>query len=247
MEPTSPSLPGAVGLTDLRVYPWPAEDGLAGGSPHVHLVSTECYLVVGGSGRLETLTTDGPHTSDLRPGTIVWFTPGAIHRAVNDSGDLHVVVVMSNRGLPEAGDAVLTFPTEIVVDRDAYAAAANVRDTAGAFDESLARARRDLAVRGYLRLRTAVLAGDPAPLRRFYESAAALVADRLPAWRDLLDRGPAAEAARSAARVDWLAAGSAAHLATDAAVRRSDVRGQAEALGMCGFLRPFGSQPAPPR
>ena len=65
---SAPDLPGAVGITALRVYPWDAEDGLCGGSPHVHL-----------------------------------------HRAVND-GDLQVVVVMRNSGLPEAGDAVLTFP-----------------------------------------------------------------------------------------------------------------------------------------
>ncbi len=238
MEQMTPNLPGAVGLSDLRVYPWPTEDGLAGGSPHLHLVSTECYVVIGGSGRLETLTSDGPRTSELRPGTIVWFTPGAIHRAINDSGDLHVVVVMSNRGLPEAGDAVMTFPEEIVADTDAYAAAAKVRDSSGAFDEALARARRDLAVHGYLRLRAATLDGDPGPLRRFHEAAAALVGQRLPAWRALLDRGPAAEVARSFAHVEALAAGSAEHL-RDAAVRRLDVSGHAQALGMCGFLRPF--------
>jgi hypothetical protein len=34
---SDPDLPGAVGLTALRVYDWDAADGLCGGSPHVHL------------------------------------------------------------------------------------------------------------------------------------------------------------------------------------------------------------------
>ncbi|MCF4121603.1 cupin domain-containing protein [Antribacter sp. KLBMP9083] len=231
------NLPGAVGLTDLRVYPWPTEDGLAGGSPHLHLVSTECYLVVGGEGRLETLTLDALETHELRPGKIVWFAPGTIHRAINDSGDLRVVVVMSNSGLPEAGDAVMTFPADVVGDADAYARAASVRDAAGEPSEELARARRDLAVRGYLRLREAAQAGDVEPLRQFHEAAGALVAPRLPAWRDLLAAGPAAEAALSAAHVEALSGGSVAHLA-DGSVGALD-GGPNTTLGMCGFLHPY--------
>ncbi|WP_125776977.1 cupin domain-containing protein [Antribacter gilvus] len=236
MTTSTTVLPGAVGLSDLRVYPWPTEDGLAGGSPHLHLVSTECYVVLGGSGRLETLTTDGVRVHPLEPGRVVWFPPGTIHRAIND-GDLHVLVVMSNSGLPEAGDAVMTFPPDVVADPAAYAAAANVRDAAGTPSEDLARARRDLAVSGYLRLRAAVEAGDGDALRQFHEAAGALVSERLPRWRELLAAGPGAQASLSATHVEALAAGSVAHLA-GATVSTLD-GGPNETLGMCGYLHPY--------
>ena len=82
----------------------------------------------------------------------MWFTPGTIHRAVNRGG-LEVVVVMQNAGLPEAGDAVMTFPPEVVADPARYAAAAALPPDAE--DDELGEAvrrRRDLAVDGFLRL-----------------------------------------------------------------------------------------------
>ena len=50
----------------------------------------------------------------------MWFEPGTIHRLVNGGG-LELVVLMQNSGLPEAGDAVFTFPPAILDDPDAYA------------------------------------------------------------------------------------------------------------------------------
>ena len=100
-----PDFPGAVGLSQLQVYPWPTADHEHGGSPHMHLTCSECYVVVSGRGRLETLGYKGLMTAELQPGDVVWFTPGTIHRALNDE-DLRVIVVMQNSGLPEAGDAV---------------------------------------------------------------------------------------------------------------------------------------------
>src|SRR3954451_10307920 len=80
-----PEFPGGVGISALRVYPWETADGLCGGSPHVHLCCSECYIVVGGTGRLQTLTAAaGLVESPLHTGDVVWFTPGTIHRAVND-------------------------------------------------------------------------------------------------------------------------------------------------------------------
>src|SRR5487761_291952 len=49
------AFPGATGVTVLDVYDWPAPDGLPGGSAHVHLASTEGYVVLSGAGRLQTL------------------------------------------------------------------------------------------------------------------------------------------------------------------------------------------------
>ena len=49
-------LPGAVGLSHLSAYDWEAADGVCGGSPHLHLVCTEAYVVTGGRGAVQTLT-----------------------------------------------------------------------------------------------------------------------------------------------------------------------------------------------
>jgi hypothetical protein len=109
----------------LDVYDWVAPDGLPGGSAHVHLASTEGYVVASGAGRLQTLGGRGYAETPLRSGDCLWFTPGTIHRLVNE-GDLRLFVVMQNAGLPEHGDAVLTFPPEILADPDAYAHAATL-------------------------------------------------------------------------------------------------------------------------
>jgi mannose-6-phosphate isomerase-like protein (cupin superfamily) len=119
------AFPGATAVTVLDVYDWVAPDGLPGGSAHVHLASTEGYVVIGGAGRLQTLGQRGYAETPLRPGDCLWFTPGTIHRLVND-GQLRLLVVMQNAGLPEHGDAVLTFPPEILADPAAYARAATL-------------------------------------------------------------------------------------------------------------------------
>ena len=97
------AFPGATGVTVLDVYDWPAPDGLPGGSAHVHLASTEGYVVLEGAGRLQTLGERGYAETPLRPGECLWFTPDTIHRLVNDGG-LRLLIVMQNAGLPEHGD-----------------------------------------------------------------------------------------------------------------------------------------------
>ena len=226
-----PEFPGAVGITALRVYDWEAADGLCGGSPHVHLCCTEGYVVVGGAGRVQTLTATGSAETPLRPGDVVWFTPGTIHRAVND-GDLHVVALMQNSGLPEAGDAVLTFPREHLADRASYERAVALNGS-----EDRARARRDLAVEGFTRLRERTGAGDPAALEEFYAAAAALVRPQLASWRERWERGAAAVAGRTGEQLDALAAGDHSHL-RDAVVARIE-QPPPVTLGMCGRLSPY--------
>ena len=72
-----PDFPGAVGLSQLEVYPWPTADHEHGGSPHMHLACAECYVVVSGRGRLETLDYKGLTTTELHPGDVVCLrTPG---------------------------------------------------------------------------------------------------------------------------------------------------------------------------
>jgi mannose-6-phosphate isomerase-like protein (cupin superfamily) len=96
-------LPGGVAISHLSVYDWPAEDGRCGGTPHMHLACSEGYVVTGGHGVVQTLTASGFEATRLQAGTVDWFTPGTIHRLVNE-GDLRITVLMQNSGLPEAGD-----------------------------------------------------------------------------------------------------------------------------------------------
>jgi len=230
-------LPGAVGLSGLQVYPWGTDDGLHGGSPHLHLCCSEAYVVVSGRGRLQTLTVEGGAAElPLAAGDVVWFTPGTIHRAVND-GDLRVVVVMENSGLPEAGDAVLTLPPEHLRDPDAYAAATSLAGPDGRPSEARARARRDLAVEGFGELRRRTAAGDGDALADFHLAAAALVQPRVPDWRERWERGALAAAQRTGRRLDALAAGRAEHL-REAGVHRLSAQ-EEPVLGMCGFLSPY--------
>ena len=117
-------LPGAVGLSHLSAYDWEAADGVCGGSPHLHLACTEAYVVTGGRGAVQTLTAPTAYRDiPLEPGSVAWFTPGTVHRMVQ-GGDLRITVLMQNSGLPEAGDAVFTFPPEVLADPERYAAAA---------------------------------------------------------------------------------------------------------------------------
>jgi mannose-6-phosphate isomerase-like protein (cupin superfamily) len=226
-----PELPGAVGITALRVYDWAAADGLCGGSPHVHLCCTEGYVVVGGAGRVQTLRAGGFAETPLRPGDVVWFTPGTIHRAVND-GDLHIVALMQNSGLPEAGDAVLTLPPEYLADRPTYDRAVDLNGSV-----ERARARRDLAVAGFTLLRERTAAGDDAALEEFFAAAAALVRPQLASWRERWEQGAAAVVRRTGEQIAALDAGDHSHL-REAAVARMEQPAPV-ALGMCGRLAPY--------
>lgn len=218
------TFPGGTSISRLTVYTGACADGLEGGTPHVHTASTEAYVVVGGRGALQTLDANGLRETELSAGSTVWFTPGTIHRAINKGG-LEVVVVMSNAGLPEAGDAVMTFPPEIVADPDRYREAATL--PAVDIEEAVAR-RRELAVEGFLRL-----AADPEELRRFYKSAVALVRPKVAGWREIWERTVAGETRRTAEILDALDRGDGTHLQR-AALMESPPE---QRWGMCGHLR----------
>lgn len=236
-EPPFPPFPGAVGISDLSVYPWPTVDGCRGGSPHVHLTCAECYVVTSGSGWLETLTADGGAArTELGPGDVAWFEPGTIHRAVEGEG-LRILVIMQNGGLPEAGDAVMTFPPEHLADPESYAAAASILDEEGRPSPDRARARRDLAIEGYLALRSRMTQGDAEALREFFARAAAIVAPRLAEWKAKVEADALAVAARTLRQIDQLAGGDTTYLA-DARVSRIASPGPLT-YGMCGTLTPY--------
>lgn len=229
--PGFPGLPGAVAVSHLRVYDWPAADGVCGGTPHLHLTCSEAYVVTGGRGSVQTLTASGYEVTPLVSGTVAWFTPGTIHRLVNER-DLRVTVLMQNNGLPEAGDAVMTLPPEYLTDPGTYAAATVVPAEAPEDEQArFARARRDLALEGYRALRDA---DGPAPLAAFHRAAAALVRPRLAEWRERWRRGAEAAAVETGDQLDRLERGDASHLA--GAVVRAEQPSARGRFGMCGRL-----------
>jgi len=258
------AFPGATAITVLDVYDWVAPDGLPGGSAHVHLASTEGYVVASGAGRLQTLGERGYAETPLRPGDCLWFTPGTIHRLVNE-GDLRLFVVMQNAGLPEHGDAVLTFPPEILADPDAYAraatlpsggqpagggarggeaggsAGAGVLGGDGTRDSGVAaaaRRRAGLAVEGYLALRERVLESGPGALADFYAAALRLAGQRADDWRDRWQAGALATAELTGDHLDEIGAGVAGHL--DAAgLWRIERPAEERSYGMCGRLTTY--------
>ncbi|CAL9282068.1 hypothetical protein SUDANB180_07077 [Streptomyces sp. enrichment culture] len=204
---------------------------MCGGSPHPHLVCTEAYVVTGGRGAVRTLSPDGYRDIPLRAGAVAWLTPGTVHRMVRGGGP-RVTVLMRNSGLPEAGEAVFTFPPEVLADPERYAAAATLPPGTGPRTEAAARRRGDLAVEGFLALPEALAAGDAAPYRGFQRAAARLVRAEVPRWRELWRAGALAAAERTGARLDALESGEPACLGDVTAYRAAPTR--LAAFGMCG-------------
>jgi mannose-6-phosphate isomerase-like protein (cupin superfamily) len=247
VQSAAAAFPGATGVTVLDVYDWPAPDGLPGGSAHVHLASTEGYVVLSGAGRLQTLGERGYAETLLRPGDCLWFTPGTIHRLVNDGG-LRLLIVMQNAGLPEHGDAVLTFPSPVLADPAAYASAASLTSgtgqTSGAGEQpdgalaAAARRRASLAVEGYLALRDQVADRGPAALGDFYTAALRLTGDRAADWRDRWRAGALATAELTGEHLAEIGAQVTGHLGA-AGLWRIEPSDAARAYGMCGRLTTY--------
>ena len=233
----APAFPGATGVTVLDVYDWTAPDGLAGGSAHVHLASTEGYVVQSGQGRLQTLGVGGYAETPLRPGDCLWFTPGTIHRLVNEGG-LRLLVVMANAGLPEHGDAVLTFPPRILADPDRYAAAAALPGGEDSALAEAARRRAALAVEGYLELRAAVAERGPEALEGFYAAALALRGGLAADWRERWRAGALATAELTGTHLDEIGARVPGHLA-EAGLWRIEHPAAPRGYGMCGRLTTY--------
>jgi mannose-6-phosphate isomerase-like protein (cupin superfamily) len=233
---SAPPLPGAVGVTHLKVYDTPAPDGLVGGSPHLHFACTEAYMVLAGHGAVQTLGAGGFKELPLEAGRLVWFTPGLIHRLINLDGRLEILVLMQNAGLPEAGDFVLTFPSEVLADAQAYLNAASLAPGGQVYTSSAeaARRRRDLAVDGFTALRARFEKQGVAALEEFYRMAVGLVRPKLGAWRAVWEQGPLAVARETGAQLEALEQGRIDHLLEGAiyGLAASEPR----RLGVCGTL-----------
>ncbi len=229
------AFPGAVGLTHLRVYDTPARDGIVGGSPHVHLASAEAYLVTAGAGEVVTLSSAGEQRFELHQGEMVWFEPGVIHRLVNHDGQLGILCVMQNSGLPEAGDALLTFPDEVLADRARYERASTI---SGATEDERLRAamvRRDLAIEGFEAIRADMSTGSHEALGTLFGRAAMLAKHLLPSWKRLVKEGPSREVRATSLRLAGLTIGDPA-MFVGARVMRTQPGGDHVGVGMCGRL-----------
>ncbi len=240
-----PSFPGAVGVSHLRVYDSRAPDGLRGGTPHVHSVCTEAYYVIAGRGTVQTIDGDGYRETPLTPGAFVWFTPGTIHRLVNEDGALEILVVMANAGLPEAGDMIITFEPDVLDDPEAYARAHTLPEgeqtTCGSGEA--ARVRRDAGVRGFGALRDACLRGDDTLLARFHAQAARLLAPRADAWRAIYEHGPLAAVEQTALQIESVARGDGTHLG-DASLHQLAPPTGERRMGCCGTLGVYVAEAA---
>lgn len=226
-------LPGAVGVSKLSVYDTAAPDGLHGGTPHLHLCCTEAYVVTGGSGQVQTLSgQDGFQEHDLRPGSVLWFTPGTIHRLINHGG-LEITVLMSDSGLPEAGDAVLTFPLDVVGDPDRYAEAVALPDGgAPGTDITTAHRRRDLAVQGFHELKKNGTLDD------FYTAAMRLKQPLLASWRDRWEWGARRVAEQTGEHIAAMLDDNPRHL-RKSRVNAKEGPDEQGRLGMCGLLNTY--------
>ena len=217
-RPPAHPFPGGTSVSRLRVYDWPTSDGagqVGGGTPHLHTASDEGYVVLRGAGAVQTLGPQGYAEHRLWEGSMLWFQPGVVHRLIND-GDLEILVVMSNAGLPEAGDAIMTFPAHVLADVGRYRAAAALPAAAPGSDREVAaaaRARRDLAVDGFTTLRERVLAEGPVgPMQELYDAAAGLVRDRVPGWQTTWQETVVAAAHTTNLALSDLAQGAGPHL-----------------------------------
>ena len=236
------ALPGGISVTHLRVYDTPGPDGLRGGSPHLHLACSEAYFVVEGEGAVQTLCQTGFREVPLRAGSLVWFTPGLIHRLINHDGNLEIYVVMENAGLPEQGDSVLTFPPIHLKDEPAYLRVAALSPTGAVYadNDDAARRRRDLAVEGFLSLRQAFDRNGASALREFYDQAIQLMKPKEAAWRQVWEAGPASTIRRTESYLDALAGGSGNYLSSGAVFEIPiDPEHESRRLGFCGTLRPY--------
>lgn len=221
--------PGATLASRLRVYRTVAPaDGQRGGTPHVHLLCTELYFVLAGRGAVETLDlAHGFRTHPLETHAMLVFTPGTIHRLINPEENLEILVLMQNSGLPERGDGTATLPAALLASDEAFKEATAVRSLAEAFG------RRDRAVEGFLELQ----AGGRPALEVFLQTAAARTAPRRGTWREVVERGAAAEANETLDRLARIEAGDLSHLA--GADQTLIGPGPTQTPGFCGELHRY--------
>lgn len=226
-------MPGAILMSRLKVYDTMAPDGQRGGTPHVHLLCTEMYYVLAGGGAVEMIDSGGFRRVDVTAGEALVFSPGTVHRLINPDGDLEILVLMQNSGLPERGDNVVCFSEQWLASDEAYADAMRVT----AIDE--AYRRRDRGVEGFNALATAFerdIESGRSVLKRFYALAEQRTRSQRGVWRETVQRGAGAALEETWAHLAQLERHDTAYL-RDAAQTRLQPR--ETTLGFCGHLNRY--------
>jgi len=230
---TNLHMPGGILVSRLRVYDTPAPDGQRGGTPHVHLLCSEMYYTLSGSGAVEMIDINGFQRVEIAAGDALVFSPGTVHRLINPNGDLEILVIMQNSGLPERGDNVVSFSERWLADDEAYAGAMKVESLADAYR------RRDRGVEGFLRLKAAFDAGPDAgreALERFYALAEARTRLQRAEWEAIVRAGPKAVVDTTLDQLDYLNRHDTRYLLE---ARHQLVHAGRETLGFCGHLRRY--------
>ncbi|HVX84275.1 MAG TPA: cupin [Phycisphaerae bacterium] len=228
-------LPGGIGLTHIRVYTETCPDGIPGGGAHVHLACSEIYYILKGTGSIELLSIDGLHTEPLQPHKAVFFRPGIFHRVLNPNRDLELLAIMQNGGLPERGDFVMSFPSDILASPAAYTQALRAANLAEA------TRRRDLSLKGYLELKAAFARSrdeGQAALRAFYRQARALIAPKVDGFEWVLKQGAQNEVKDSLDACDFIKAGRTDYLERSR-YAALDPFANPTKPGMCGELHAY--------
>ena len=164
-----------------------------------------------------------------------------MHRLVNLDGHLELYVLMSNAGLPEAGDMVLAFPPSVLADPGRYRAIADLPIDGRTTDDSPVAAvrRRDLAVEGFTYWRDAVETDGAAALDGLYAAAVDLLGPRPQAWGLLVDEDPARDLRRSRSQIESLRGSDRSEAQArlhESAVRSRSLLPATRAMGCCGTL-----------
>ncbi len=229
-------MPGSISMSRLKVYDTPTPDGQRGGTPHVHLLCSEMYTVIGGSGAVELIDASGFSRVGLGAGDALLFSPGTIHRLINTSGDLDILVIMQHSGLPERGDNVVCFPESLLADDATFAQAMRAATLEDAYR------RRDRGVEGFLALKTAFAADAEtgrAALRHFLALALERTAAQRAEWDDIV-QGEVESSRNALDQLETLCAGQLDGLlgAQHALVKG----GEPASLGFCGHLFRYPAQ-----
>lgn len=202
-------MPGATLVTRLKVYDTLTPDGQYGGTPHMHLLCSEMYFVTTGSGFVELIDWKGFRKIELKPNSVLIFSPGTIHRLVNPNKDLELFIIMQNSGLPERGDNVVSFKDDILADEQRYADAMTVKS----FDD--AYLRRDKGVEGFIELKQAFeqeLEVGQTALKQFHSRAAERTKSLRSEWQSIITNGPLDEAQTSLNQIEALNQSETAYL-----------------------------------
>jgi hypothetical protein len=193
------------------------------------------YFVLAGSGGVELIDQHGFERLELKQYDALIFSPGTLHRLINPNGDLELLVVMQNSGLPERGDNVVSFTDEWLADRVKYADAMRVTSLEDAYR------RRDRGVEGFLQLKSAFensVEHGQAALRRFFRQSTALLSVRFDEWESIVRGGAGAELEHSLATL------SALHEQGDVTSLMKSAHalipvGEYAKLGFCGHLNRY--------